>query len=99
MDDLVGSTFFSNFSSNAIITPQWLSRSSLEVAPALLGCRLVRRWPDGRQLSGMIVETEAYAPGDPRLPCVPSRNAPQPGHVWSRRVQLCLPDLRHVPLF
>jgi DNA-3-methyladenine glycosylase len=25
----------------------------------------VRRWPDGRQLAGIIVETEAYAPGDP----------------------------------
>jgi DNA-3-methyladenine glycosylase len=48
-----------------LIPSQWFSRSSLEVAPDLLGCRLVRRWPDGRQLSGIIVETEAYAPADP----------------------------------
>ena len=49
----------------AVISPSWLGRSSLEVAPALLGCRLMRRWPDGRQLTAVIVETEAYAPGDP----------------------------------
>lgn len=47
------------------IQPAWLGRSSLEVAPDLLGCRLVRRWADGRQLSGTIVETEAYTEGDP----------------------------------
>jgi DNA-3-methyladenine glycosylase len=51
--------------SDAMLTPQWLSRSALEVAPDLLGCRLVRHWPDGRQLRGVIVETEAYTPGDP----------------------------------
>lgn len=47
------------------IPSAWLERSSLEVAPDLLGCRLVRRWADGRQLSGTIVETEAYTAGDP----------------------------------
>ncbi|MBD0334413.1 MAG: DNA-3-methyladenine glycosylase [Cyanobacteria bacterium Co-bin13] len=47
------------------IAPDWLARSSLAVAPDLLGCQLVRRWPDGRILRGVIVETEAYAPGDP----------------------------------
>ncbi len=48
-----------------IIEAAWLARPSPEVAPALLGCWLVRRWPDGRQVRGLIVETEAYAPGDP----------------------------------
>jgi DNA-3-methyladenine glycosylase len=44
---------------------EWLGRSALVVAPDLLGCRLVRRWADGRQLSATIVETEAYTEGDP----------------------------------
>ncbi|MEO1209065.1 MAG: DNA-3-methyladenine glycosylase [Cyanobacteria bacterium J06638_20] len=43
----------------------WLSRSSTDVAPDLVGCTLVRQLPDGTQYRGLIVETEAYAPGDP----------------------------------
>jgi DNA-3-methyladenine glycosylase len=35
------------------------------VAPDLIGCTLVRRWPDGTCYRGLIVETEAYAPDDP----------------------------------
>ncbi len=31
-----------------------------ELAPALLGTRLFRRWPDGARSSGWIVEVEAY---------------------------------------
>ncbi len=31
----------------------------------MLGCMLVRQLPDGQILRGKIVETEAYAPGDP----------------------------------
>lgn len=47
------------------IDPGWLSRPSPEVAPDLLGCTLVRQFSDGQTCRGMIVETEAYAPGDP----------------------------------
>jgi DNA-3-methyladenine glycosylase len=48
-----------------VIGSPWLSRAAVDVAPDLLGCRLVRRWPDGRQLAAVIVETEAYTEGDP----------------------------------
>ena len=58
------------------LTPDWFQRPATEVAPDLLGCTIVRqfgqfdsgdRFP-GRIsgcLSGRIVETEAYEPGDP----------------------------------
>lgn len=47
------------------IAPDWLNRSVLEVAPDLIGCTLVRQLPDGQQIRGTIVETEAYQEGDP----------------------------------
>jgi DNA-3-methyladenine glycosylase len=49
------------------INSNWLSRTSLEVAPDLIGCTLVRKFPDGTLLSGTIVETEAYGPNDPAM--------------------------------
>ncbi|MEM8604281.1 MAG: DNA-3-methyladenine glycosylase [Cyanobacteria bacterium P01_H01_bin.121] len=48
-----------------ILAADWFARPSVDVAPALLGCTLVRRCPDGQQIRGVIVETEAYEPGDP----------------------------------
>ncbi len=35
------------------------------LAPELLGCTLVRRFPDGRRVQAVITETEAYMPDDP----------------------------------
>lgn len=48
-----------------IVESLWLSRPSIEVAPDLVGCTLVRQMPKGYIIRGLIVETEAYAPGDP----------------------------------
>jgi len=50
---------------NQIINNTWLERPSPEVAPELLGCTLVRRISDDQIIRSTIVETEAYAPGDP----------------------------------
>lgn len=50
---------------NQIVEPSWLARPSTQVAPDLLGCVLVRQLPDQQIIRGLIVETEAYAPGDP----------------------------------
>lgn len=52
-------------STSPIIEPSWLARPSTAVAPDLVGCTLVRQFPDGQVGCGLIVETEAYAPGDP----------------------------------
>ncbi|WP_309742563.1 DNA-3-methyladenine glycosylase [Chamaesiphon sp. OTE_20_metabat_361] len=49
----------------AVIPTAWFDRSALSVAPDLIGCTLVRQLPDGTQLRGIIVETEAYQEGDP----------------------------------
>ena len=46
------------------IDSTWLSRTSQEVAPDLLGCTLVRQI-DGVEYRGLIVETEAYDANDP----------------------------------
>jgi DNA-3-methyladenine glycosylase len=54
-----------NFDTAQIVKPNWLSRPSTEVSPDLVGCILVRQFNDGSLIRGMIVETEAYGPGDP----------------------------------
>jgi DNA-3-methyladenine glycosylase len=48
-----------------VIDSEWFNRSAINVAPDLIGCTLVRQLPDGQQLRGLIVETEAYQTGDP----------------------------------
>lgn len=48
-----------------VIPQSFYTRSALEVAPELIGCTLHARTPDGRFVSGVIVETEAYLQDDP----------------------------------
>lgn len=50
---------------SALISPDWCDRPSIAVAPELIGCILVRQLPQGPLIRSTIVETEAYAPGDP----------------------------------
>jgi DNA-3-methyladenine glycosylase len=44
---------------------RWFARPGPDLAPDVLGRVLVRRLPDGTRLAVRIVETEAYAQGDP----------------------------------
>ncbi|MGC1305591.1 MAG: DNA-3-methyladenine glycosylase [Phormidesmis sp.] len=48
-----------------IIDPGWCDRPSIQVAPDLIGCALLRQLPNGPLIRATIVETEAYAPDDP----------------------------------
>ena len=48
-----------------VIDQAWFNRPASDVAPDLIGCTLVRQFPDGQQFRGLIVETEAYQSGDP----------------------------------
>ncbi|NET75280.1 MULTISPECIES: DNA-3-methyladenine glycosylase [Okeania] len=58
---------------NEIINNTWLERPSPEVAPDLVGCTLVRRMSNDQIIRSTIVETEAYAPGDPACHAYRSR--------------------------
>lgn len=51
--------------STPAIAQDWFARPATLVAPALIGCCLVRQFEDGTTQRGIIVETEAYEPGDP----------------------------------
>ncbi|MEM7650078.1 MAG: DNA-3-methyladenine glycosylase [Cyanobacteria bacterium P01_A01_bin.70] len=47
------------------IAADWLRRPATDVAPDLIGCSLIRQFDDGSLYRCVIVETEAYTPGDP----------------------------------
>jgi DNA-3-methyladenine glycosylase len=56
------------------LPPDFYRRDTARVARDLLGCRLVRRFPDGRRRSVVIVEAEAYLGVRDRA-----------GHTWNGR--------------
>lgn len=66
----------------------FFSRSTLDVARALLGITLVRRQENGSTLSGRIVEVEAYTQDDPACHAyrgLTDRTRPmfgEPGHAY-----------------
>ncbi|GGA15186.1 DNA-3-methyladenine glycosylase [Okeania sp. KiyG1] len=60
---------------NKIIDNTWLERPSPEVAPDLVGCTLVRQMSNDKIIRSTIVETEAYAPGDPACHAYRSRTS------------------------
>lgn len=75
------------------LTRAFFTRPCSEVAPQLLGCRLVHDLEDGTRLSGTIVEVEAYL-GDGSDPGSHAHNGPTrrnasmfgwPGHFYIYR--------------
>ncbi|MGH0037253.1 MAG: DNA-3-methyladenine glycosylase [Myxococcota bacterium] len=75
------------------LTRAFFDRPCLEVAPELVGCELVRRWPDGETSVGRIVEVEAYLgdgsdPGSHSHRGETPRNRSMfgpPGHLYAYR--------------
>ena len=47
------------------LSPEFFCRPAEVVGPELVGCRLVKRQPNGDMLWGVIVETEAYSQDEP----------------------------------
>lgn len=73
-----------------ILPSSYYNRPTLEVARDLIGHLLVRKLPNGKQLVGRIVETEAYTQDDPSF------------HGWGivdKETGLIKPDGRGYDLF
>ena len=70
-----------------IISADWCDRNPLQVAPDLIGCKLVRQLP-GETIRGIIIETEAYCPNDPACHAYRGKTASNaamfgpPGHSY-----------------
>ena len=50
------------------LSSSFFARPAEVVGPELIGCRLVKRQPDGSLLWGVVVETETYFCQEPDAP-------------------------------
>ena len=62
----------------------WFARDAREVAVDLLGCTLVRRFPDGSEAAVRIVETEAYRGTDDPASHAGRRRTPRNDPMFGR---------------
>lgn len=69
---------------NAIIDRAWFARDAREVAVQLLGCTLVRRYPDGSVSAVRINETEAYRGSDDPASHAGRRRTPRNSPMFER---------------
>jgi len=69
---------------SAVVDRAWFNRDARELAVRLLGCRLVRRFPDGAAVTVRINETEAYRGSDDPASHAGRRRTPRNAPMFER---------------
>jgi len=75
----------------------FFARPAVQVAPDLIGCLLVKRQPDGEQLWGVIVETEAYSQEEPACHGYRRRSPSNERCLVSQRASTCMSAMPFTP--